>query len=236
MQKIMICDDDKDIVSAIDIYLTQAGYQTVLCYHAAMAREVLQNQPDIDLILLDVMMPGLDGIHFTTEIRTYSNIPIILLTAKSEDEDKVLGLTVGADDYITKPFVPMELLARIRSQLRRYHTLGGVQKEEHFLTIGGIQMDTLNKTVTVDDTPVSLTKTEYLILETLMRAPGRTFSPEQLYQQLHGDKPYAVGNTIAVHIRHLREKIEINPNNPRYLTIVWGQGYRISDNLQRKEG
>ena len=229
MHKIMICDDEKDIVSAINIYLTAEGYQTVCCYNAAQAQKALDAQPDIDLILLDIMMPGMNGIELTTHLRKTSNIPIILLTAKSEDADKVLGLTVGADDYITKPFVPIELLARVRSQLRRYHTLGGAAKNPHELIVGSIIADTASKTVTVDGVPINLTKTEYAILEMLMRSPGKVFSPDELYEGLHGCKPFASANTVAVHIRHLREKIEINPNEPRYLTIVWGQGYRIND-------
>lgn len=230
MYKIMICDDEKDIVSAIHIYLTTAGYQTCRCYSAYEAQEALKTE-HIDLILMDVMMPGMDGIAFTEQLRRVSNIPVILLTAKSEDTDKVLGLNVGADDYITKPFVPMELLARIQSQLRRYHTLGGAVKSDTMLSVGGILMNTQTKEVYLDDAPIPLTKTEFAILEILMQKPDKVFSPEELYFRPHGEVPFASGNTIAVHIRHLREKLEIDPNNPRYLTVVWGQGYRLSGKI-----
>lgn len=228
MSKILICDDEKDIVSAINIYLTCEGYETVCCYCAKDAAAYLKEQSDIDLILLDIMMPGTDGITFTTQIRKYSNVPIILLTAKSEDADKVLGLNVGADDYVTKPFVPIELFARIRSQLRRYHTLGGATRDDHILTVGGIRVDTNTKKVTLDGSPITLTKTEFAILEMLMRSPDTVFSPDEIYFRLHGEAPFTAANTVAVHIRHLREKLEIDPNNPRYLTVVWGQGYRLS--------
>ncbi len=228
MSKILICDDEKDIVSAINIYLTAEGYQTVCTYSAKEAAAYLNIHSDIDLILLDIMMPGMDGIAFTTKLRQTSNLPIILLTAKSEDADKVLGLNVGADDYITKPFVPIELLARVRSQLRRYRTLGGKEKEDHILTVGGIRMDTHSKEVTLDGNAVTLTKTEYAILEMLMKSPDKMFSPDEIYYRLHGEAAFAAANTVAVHIRHLREKLEIDPNNPRYLTVVWGQGYRLS--------
>ncbi len=228
MSKILICDDEKDIVSALEIYLKAEGYDTVSTYNARQAEEYLAAHDDIDLILLDIMMPGMNGITFTTRLRTYSNLPIILLTAKSEDADKVLGLNVGADDYITKPFVPIELLARVRSQLRRYQTLGGVQNVAHLLTVGGIILDTVKKEVTLDGSIVPLTKTEYEILSILMHKPDKVFSPDEIYFKLHGQASFSATNTIAVHIRHLREKLEIDPNNPRYLTVVWGQGYRLS--------
>ncbi len=225
MSKILICDDEKDIVSALDIYLTAEGYQTVSAYSAKEASASLEKHPDIDLILLDIMMPEVDGLTFTTRLRETTNIPIILLTAKGEDADKVLGLNVGADDYVTKPFVPIELLARVRSQLRRYQTLGGKEKDEHLLTVGGIRMDTHTHEVTLDESPVILTKTEFAILEVLMRHPDKVISPEAIFTKMHGHTPYGTANSIGVHMRHLREKLEIDPNDPRHLTVVWGQGY-----------
>ena len=231
MSKIMICDDERDIVSAVRIYLTKEGYETCCCYSATEAVEALNQYHDIDLLVLDIMMPGIDGITLTTRIRKSSNIPIILLTAKSEDSDKVLGLNVGADDYITKPFTPTELIARIRSQLRRYQTLGGATDTRDILKVGGIRMDTFSRTVTLDGIPITLTKTEFSILEMMMRQPDKVFSPDEIYSRLHKEPPISIGNTIAVHIRHLREKLEIDPNTPRYLTVVWGQGYRLSNKI-----
>ena len=226
MNTILICDDDKDIVSALDIYLTSEGYETVKAYDGLECLEAVKRQP-VDLILLDVMMPGLDGIRTTAKLRESCNVPIILLTAKSEDSDKILGLNIGADDYITKPFNPIEVIARVKSQLRRYTTLGGQARENDLLTVGGISMDDAAKQVTVDGEPVALTPIEYNILRLLMTHPGQVFSSAQIYEQVWNDPAYGSDNTVAVHIRHLREKIEINPADPRYLKVVWGLGYKM---------
>ncbi|MCI8477670.1 MAG: response regulator transcription factor [Oscillospiraceae bacterium] len=228
MYNILICDDDRDIVSALEIYLTSEGYQTLKAYDGLEALRVLEEH-EVHLILLDVMMPNLDGIRATAKIRARSNVPIILLTAKSEDADKVLGLNIGADDYVTKPFNPIEVVARVRSQLRRYTTLGGQNKEEstRLLSNGGIAMDDNAKSVTVDGAPVSLTPLEYNILRLLLSHPGQVFSTSQIYEQVWNDPSLGSENTVAVHIRHLREKIEINPASPRYLKVVWGLGYKM---------
>ena len=228
MYQILICDDDRDIVSALDIYLTSEGYRTLKAYDGLEAlRMVEENQ--VDLVLLDVMMPKLDGIRTTARLRERFNVPIILLTAKSEDADKVLGLNIGADDYVTKPFNPIEVMARVKSQLRRYTTLGGQSREEgsQLLTNGGIAMDDAAKSVTVDGEPVSLTPLEYNILRLLLSHPGQVFSSSQIYEQVWNDPSLGSENTVAVHIRHLREKIEIDPANPRYLKVVWGLGYKM---------
>jgi DNA-binding response OmpR family regulator len=226
MYTILICDDDRDIVSALDIYLTSEGYRTVRAYNGKEALlAVAQN--DIHLILLDVMMPELDGIRTTAKLREDSNIPIILLTAKSEDTDKILGLNIGADDYITKPFNPLEVIARVKSQLRRYTSLGGADKSPGLLSVGPISMDDAAKRVTVDGDPVSLTPIEYNILRLLLSHPGQVFSSTQIYEQVWNDPAYGSENTEAVHIRHLREKLEIDPADPRYLKVVWGLGYKI---------
>ena len=228
MYNILICDDQADIVNALKIYLKPEGYQLFAAYTGAEAIEIVQNN-DIHLILLDVMMPVMDGITATAKIREFSNVPIILLTAKSETEDKVLGLNVGADDYITKPFVPLEVLARVRSQLRRYATLGSRQDSESgdAITIGGIQLDDRTKTVTVEGEVVSLTPTEYAILHLLMSNPGKVYSTKVLYESVWQEAALGSEGAVAVHIRHLREKIEINPSEPRYLKVVWGQGYKL---------
>ncbi len=228
MYTVLICDDDEDIVSALEIYLTSEGYETVCAYNGEQAIQAVRER-SIDLILMDVMMPKLDGIRATAKLREQGNIPIILLTAKSEDTDKVLGLNIGADDYITKPFNPVEVLARVKSQLRRYTTLGGkVQaEEENVLRNGAIAMDDGAKTVTVDGEGVSLTPIEYNILRLLMKNPGRVYSTGQIYEQVWNDPALGSENTVAVHIRHLREKIEIDPANPRYLKVVWGLGYKM---------
>ena len=226
MNTILICDDDKDIVSALDIYLTSEGYETVKAYDGLECLEAVKRQP-VDLILLDVMMPGLDGIRTTAKLRESCNVPIILLTAKSEDSDKILGLNIGADDYITKPFNPIEVIARVKSQLRRYTSLGGADKSPGLLTVGPIALDDSAKQVTVDGEPVALTPIEYNILRLLMTHPGQVFSSAQIYEQVWNDPAYGSENTVAVHIRHLREKIEINPADPRYLKVVWGLGYKI---------
>lgn len=226
MNTILICDDDKDIVSALDIYLTSEGYATVKAYDGLECLRLAEREP-VDLILLDVMMPGLDGIRTTAKLRESCNVPIILLTAKSEDSDKILGLNIGADDYITKPFNPIEVLARVKSHLRRYTSLGGMAKKASHLVIGGIDLDDDSKTVTVDGEPVSLTPSEYNILKLLMENPGRVFSSNQIYEQIWNEDAYGSGSVVAVHIRHLREKIEINPSEPRYLKVVWGLGYKM---------
>jgi DNA-binding response OmpR family regulator len=228
MYNILICDDQADIVNALKIYLKPEGYQLFAAYTGAEAIEIVKNN-DIHLILLDVMMPVMDGITATAKIREFSNVPIILLTAKSETEDKVLGLNVGADDYITKPFVPVEVLARVRSQLRRYATLGSRHDSESgdAITIGGIQLDDRTKTVTVEGEAVSLTPTEYAILHLLMSNPGKVYSTKVLYESVWQEAALGSEGAVAVHIRHLREKIEINPSEPRYLKVVWGQGYKL---------
>ena len=226
MANILICDDDRDIVAALKIYLSSEGYTIFEAYNGKQALEAVR-QHDIQLILMDVMMPELDGIAATAALRQESNVPIILLTAKSEGSDKVLGLNMGADDYITKPFDPMEVIARVKSQLRRYTTLGGQARENDLLTVGGISMDDAAKQVTVDGEPVSLTPIEYNILKLLLSHPGQVFSSAQIYEQVWNDPAYGSDNTVAVHIRHLREKIEINPAEPRWLKVVWGLGYKM---------
>ena len=226
MANILICDDDRDIVAALKIYLSSEGYTIFEAYNGKQALEAVR-QHDIQLILMDVMMPELDGIAATAALRQESNVPIILLTAKSEGSDKVLGLNMGADDYITKPFDPMEVIARVKSQLRRYTTLGGQARENDLLTVGGISMDDAAKQVTVDGEPVSLTPIEYNILKLLLSRPGQVFSSAQIYELVWNDPSLGSENTVAVHIRHLREKIEIDPANPRYLKVVWGLGYKM---------
>ena len=227
MYNILICDDQKDIVNALKIYLAPEGYQLFEAFTGQEALEIVRKQ-EIHLILLDVMMPVMDGITATAKIREASNVPIILLTAKSETEDKVLGLNVGADDYITKPFVPVEVLARVRSQLRRYAQLGSCPAPAaRNLTIGSICLDDRTKTVTVDGETVSLTPTEYAILHLLMQNPGKVYSTKLLYESVWQEAALGSEGSVAVHIRHLREKIEINPSEPRYLKVVWGQGYKI---------
>jgi len=226
MHNILICDDQPDIVSALKIYLKPEGYGL---YEAANGQEALAvlAEHTIHLVLLDVMMPEMDGITATAKIREHSDVPIILLTAKSETEDMVLGLNVGADDYITKPFVPVEVLARVRSQLRRYTMMGKKAPSPDTLTIGPIVLRDREKTVTVDGEPISLTPIEYSILKLLMENPGKVFSSHALYEAVWQETPYGSESAVAVHIRHLREKIEINPSEPRYLKVVWGHGYKL---------
>ena len=227
MYNILICDDQPDIVNALKIYLTPEGYSLKEAFTGKQALELLQKE-EFHLILLDVMMPEMDGITANAKIREFSNVPIILLTAKSETEDKVLGLNVGADDYITKPFVPVEVLARVRSHLRRYALLGAQPPENAgVITIGGITMDDKAKEVTVDGEPASLTPIEYDILKLLMENPGKVFSTQTIYEKVWQENPFGSENAVAVHIRHLREKIEINPSDPRYLKVVWGRGYKM---------
>ena len=227
MYNILICDDQRDIVNALKIYLAPEGYRLFEAYTGAQALQIVKEQ-DIHLVLLDIMMPQMDGITATAKIREFSNVPIILLTAKSETEDKVLGLNVGADDYITKPFVPVEVLARVRSHLRRYDRLGAKPAEgTGTITIGGIVLDDSAKTVTVDGEAVSLTPIEYEILKLLMEHPGKVYSTRVIYETVWQENPYGSENAVAVHIRHLREKIEINPSEPRYIKVVWGRGYKM---------
>ena len=227
MYNILICDDESDIVNALKIYLAPEGYRLFEAFNGKQALEIVREN-DIHLILLDVMMPVMDGITATSRIRELSNAPIILLTAKSETEDKVLGLNVGADDYITKPFVPVEVLARVRSQLRRYAKLGSRPEEgSENITIGGISLDDRTKSVVVEGESVALTPTEYAILRLLMKNPGKVYSTKNLYEAVWQEAALGSEGAVAVHIRHLREKIEINPSEPRYLKVVWGQGYKI---------
>ena len=226
MYQVLICDDEQDIINALKIYLAGPDITIFEANTGAQALEVLARQ-EIHLVLMDIMMPGMDGISAMAKIREHSNVPVILLTAKSEDADKVLGLTVGADDYITKPFHPAEVNARVRSQLRRSLQLGGAVQQAESCTIGGIELNDLEKRVTVDGEPISLTPTEYDILKLLMTNPGRVYSPKEIYRMVWKDAPYGSDNTVAVHIRHLREKIEITPAEPRYLKVVWGQGYKF---------
>lgn len=232
MYNILICDDDRDIVGALKIYLTNPEYRLFTAFNGKQALECVEEN-DIHLVLMDIMMPVMDGIEAMTRLRETSNIPVILLTAKSEDTDKVLGLNVGADDYITKPFNPLEVTARVNSQLRRYMQLGGGVRQEEKLRIGGIELDDRAKNVTLDGEKVSLTPTEYEILKLLMSHPGEVFSPAQIYQKVWKDTPLGSENTVAVHIRHLREKLEINPAQPRYLIVIWGQGYKIEKEGKR---
>jgi DNA-binding response OmpR family regulator len=227
MYNVLICDDQVDIVNALKIYLKPEGYRLLQAFNGQQALELIR-QEEIHLILLDVMMPVMDGITTIARIREFSNVPIILLTAKSETEDMVLGLNVGADDYITKPFVPVEVLARVRSQLRRYARLGSkADATPGELTVGTITLNDTAKTVTVDGEPVSLTPIEYDILYLLMRNPGKVFSTKKLYEAVWHEAALGSEGAVAVHIRHLREKIEIDPSQPRYLKVVWGQGYKL---------
>ena len=226
MYNILICDDERDIVSALRIYLSAEGYRIFEAHTGKEALDIVAGH-EIHLILMDIMMPEMDGISATAKLREASNVPVILVTAKSEDSDKILGLNIGADDYITKPFNPAEVVARVRSQLRRYTNLGGMVKREAHFTIGAVEMDDDEKTVCVDGEPVSLTPLEYNILKLLMESPGRVFSSAEIYEKVWKDVALGSEGTVAVHIRHLREKIEIDPANPRYLKVVWGQGYKM---------
>ena len=227
MYHVLICDDQPDIVNALKIYLAPEGYRLFTASTGLEALEIVRTQ-EIHLVLLDIMMPVMDGLTATTRIREISNVPIILLTAKSESEDMVLGLNTGADDYITKPFVPMEVLARVRSQLRRYASLGShTDDTSHVLTVGSISLDDTTKAVTVDGEAVFLTPIEHSILRLLMSNPGKVYSTKALYEAVWREAALGSEGAVAVHIRHLREKIEINPSEPRYLKVVWGQGYKI---------
>ena len=227
MFHILVCDDDKEIVDAIEIYLKQEGYQVWKAYDGEQAIRLLDEQ-EMHLLIIDVMMPKLDGIHATLKIREYSSIPIIILSAKSEDTDKILGLNIGADDYVTKPFNPLELIARVKSNLRRYTTLGSLNVENNAIfSVGGLSINDDTKEVTVDGESVKLTPIEYNILLLLVKNQGRVFSIDQIYESIWNEDAIGADNTVAVHIRHIREKIEINPKEPRYLKVVWGVGYKI---------
>ncbi len=229
MHNILICDDQPDIVNALKIYLAPEGYGLFEAHTGAQAVQIVEKE-DIHLVLLDIMMPVMDGITAAAKIREFSNVPILFLTAKSETEDVVLGLNVGADDYITKPFVPVEVLARVRSHLRRYEKLGSrIPESEDELKLGGIVLNDRTKTVSVEGEPVALTPTEYSILRLLMRHPGKVYSTKALYEAVWQEAPFGSEGAVAVHIRHLREKIEINPSEPRYLKVVWGQGYKLEE-------
>ena len=231
MYNILVCDDDKEIVEAIDIYLTQEGYHVLKAYDGLEALDILEREA-VSLLILDVMMPRMDGIRATLKIREKNSIPIIILSAKSEDADKILGLNVGADDYVTKPFNPLELVARVKSQLRRYNQLGGSVKEDQdeVYEAGGLRINDSLKEVTVDGEPVKLTPIEYNILLLLMRHPGRVYSSAQIYEQVWNEAAFGSEGAVAVHIRHLREKLEITPSEPRYLKVVWGLGYKMEPN------
>lgn len=228
MAKILVCDDDKEIVEAIEIYLTQDGHQVLEAYDGIEAVEILKKE-SVDLLIMDIMMPRMDGIRATLKIREKHNIPIIILSAKSEDADKILGLNIGADDYITKPFNPLELVARVKSHLRRYMQLGStaIKENEAIYTVGRLAINDDLKEVTVDGEPVKLTPIEYNILLLLVKHQGKVFSIDQIYENIWNENAVGVDNTVAVHIRHIREKIEINPKEPRYLKVVWGVGYKI---------
>lgn len=228
MYNILICDDEKDIVNALKIYLSDDNYRTFAAYNGRQALDIIHSN-EIHLALMDIMMPQMDGIEALRAIREEYNIPVILLSAKSEDTDKILGLNMGADDYITKPFNPVELQARVKSRLRRYTKLGGKVIDNDVITIGGISLDDKSKTVTCDGETVSLTPTEFEILRLFMHNPGRVFSPKEIYTKVWNDAPYGAENTVVVHIRHLREKLEINPAEPRYLKVVWGHGYKMEN-------
>lgn len=229
MYGVLICDDEKDIRNALRIYLNGEGYRIYEAENGKQALELLEKE-DIQLVLMDIMMPMMDGVTATSILRERFNLPVILLTAKSEDSDKILGLTVGADDYITKPFNPLEVIARVRAQLRRYAMLGGMKAQApKNLTVGGVTIDDEGKTVTVDGAEVSLTPTEYDILKLLMSTPGKVYSSKEIYRIIWEEAPMGAENSVAVHIRHLREKLEFDPANPRYLKVVWGKGYKMEE-------
>lgn len=224
--QILICDDDTAIVEAVEIYLRSEGYLVQKAYNGKEALDLLKSE-EIHLILLDWMMPVMDGMKTLSLIREFSNIPVIMLTARSEDIDTITGLTLGADDYICKPFKPLELLARVKSQLRRYTTLGHYVPKENQFTSGGLVLNDEAKTVTIDDEPVKLTRFEYLIVKLLLESAGKVFSIDQIYEAVWDEPNFKSENTVAVHIRRIREKIEIDPKNPKYLKVVWGVGYKI---------
>ena len=231
MKTILVCDDERDIVSALRIYLEGDGYRVLTAYDGREALGIVATE-DVQLVLLDIMMPGMDGLQVLKALREEHNVPVILLTAKSEDTDKVQGLNVGADDYVTKPFNPVELLARVRSQLRRYLQLGGGISAPSRIAIGGIELDTAAGCVTLDGEPVELTPREFDILTILMRNAGTVLSPREIYRRLWNEEPIGAEKAVAVHIRHLREKLEINPAEPRWLKVVWGKGYKMERDLK----
>ena len=226
MYNLLICDDDRDIRNALKIYLSGEGYRIFEAENGADALEVISKN-EIHLILMDIMMPKMDGVSATAKIRENSNAPVIFLSAKSEDSDKILGLTAGADDYITKPFNPLEVIARVKAQLRRYAYFGGMEKKEDVITVGGIELDDEGKTVLLNGEQISLTPTEFDILRLFVKNPGKVFSSKEIYSSVWNNDPLGAEGTIAVHIRHLREKLEIDPANPRYLKVVWGKGYKL---------
>ena len=226
MYNILICDDEKDIVEALKIYLNDSQYQFFEAYHGKQAMEIMEKE-EIHLVLLDIMMPVMDGIEALNKIRGFSNVPVIFLTAKSEEVDMILGLNLGADDYITKPFRPMEVTARVRSHLRRFLHLGAGEIKEDVLRIRGLELNDKEKQVLKDGDMISLTPTEYEILKLLMEHPGEVFSPKEIYRRVWKDNPLGTENIVAVHVRHIREKIEIDAANPRYLKVIWGQGYKM---------
>ena len=230
MYTVLVCDDEKDIVSALKIYLTSDGYNVLEAYNGNEAIDIIEKE-EVHCVLMDIMMPDMDGITALMKIREKYNTPVIFTTAKSEDNDIVLGLNLGADDYITKPFNPVEVLARVRSQIRRFTRLGGSTSPQN-IVVAGITIDDNGKAVYVDGKEVSLTPKEYEILKLLALTPGKVYSPAEIYRHVWKDEPFGADATVAVHIRHLREKIEINPNNPRYIKVVWGQGYKIDENLR----
>ena len=224
--KILVCDDDHEIVDAISIYLKNEGHDLVKAHSGLEALKVVE-EGGVGLVIMDVMMPGMDGIHAMLKLRERGNIPVIILSAKSEDADKVFGLNMGADDYVTKPFNPLELLARVRSQLRRYTQLGSIDRKTGIYRTGGLVVDDTGKEVMVDGEPIRLTPVEYGILRLLAQNAGRVFSIEQIYESVWNEQAYSPENTVAVHIRRIREKIEINPKEPKYLKVVWGVGYKV---------
>lgn len=228
-QTILVCDDDREIAAAVDIYLSAEGYRVIQAHDGLQAIDVLRENEDIRLIIMDIMMPNLDGVRATMKIRETRNIPIIMLSARSEDNDKILGLNIGADDYVTKPFNPMELIARVRSQLRRYNGYGThVESADHSVMVnGGLELDDGAKKVTVDGQEVSLTPVEYKILRFLMENRGLVFSSARIYESVWSEPSYGADNIVAVHIRHIREKIEINSSEPRYIKVIWGHGYKM---------
>ena len=228
MYNILICDDDKDIVNALKIYLTDPQYRLLSAYNGLEALETAEKE-DLHLVLMDIMMPQMDGISAMVKLREKSNVPVILITAKGEDSDKILGLNVGADDYITKPFNPAEVTARVRAAIRRYTQLGAGTARPKTLRVGGLEMDDEAKQVCSDGEEIALTPKEYEILKLLMASPGKVFSPRDIYKRVWEEDPLGADSTVAVHIRHLREKIEIDPAHPRYLKVVWGQGYKIEE-------
>ena len=226
MYNILICDDEKDIVTALKIYLNDSGYQFFEAYNGKQALKIIESN-EIHLVLLDIMMPVMDGIETLTKLRQFSNIPVIFLTAKSEEVDMIMGLNMGADDYITKPFRPMEVTARVKSHLRRFLQLGAGEIKPEVLRIGGVELNDKARQVLVDGETISLTPTEYEILKLLMEHPNEVFSPKEIYRRIWKENPYGTENIVAVHIRHIRGKIEIDATNPRYLKVIWGQGYKM---------